>query len=445
MPYKIDPEIIFGQITYKKARLIAGNFSCYSGAGLVLSGVSSKSNSLCMPVKNIYRRLDQGRLYFPETFFGSAFVLKTPLSENLRFSAAFFYSRERKDLYQYDVLPNEIYVLNNGRYCKMSYLKLPDILTEQVFGGISGIAYDDFLQLSMSAYVSTLSWNTGQTLKFSPSAQYPDSGRFGAGGINLAYKNSFMKSVFEFAVSFLSSFNLNNRAFLAETDFDFFPVLINISGRYYGENFINPHGSGIYSPDEYEGNANRNEKGFGAIGRFMLSENTQITGKFDQHSEVTGQRKQTEVSGAIYRRFGKNLIAGLMSGFSHVQDDSPPVLAKWRAGISLFLHDVFFVDSALFYETGRISNVSVHRMQMKFSKISAEGHEISISMGGTGRIGHEKYVSAYYPEKEIHSSARLKLNILKKFPVFLGAYYKKYFQNNSRKEINFLWELQFAL
>lgn len=127
---------------------------------------------------------------------------------------------------------------------------------EAIVGGHVAWSPMPRLQFGVTSYASFVHWPESDDLIFAPSAAYPDKKDFGAYGVDFRWGTGRTDISAEYA----RTFDGGNAAFLRLTT-SMGIADLELRGRYYGEDYDNPHARGTAAPDELYGQRDRDEAG----------------------------------------------------------------------------------------------------------------------------------------------------------------------------------------
>jgi hypothetical protein len=171
-----------------------------------------------------------------------------------------------------------IYV-EGGESERFIYSSLPALVQELSGGGHLGLQWGG-ARLGLTGYAAQPIWQVaGAELDFQEWARYPFNGPFGALGADAAYSAGAWRVALEAARSFDSlpraptgggGSGGGGFGAIQRTTFSREKQQVDLSLRYYGRDYVNPHGSPYAESDEYQGQRARNEAGarigyFGAL------------------------------------------------------------------------------------------------------------------------------------------------------------------------------------
>lgn len=142
------------------------------------------------------------------------------------------------------------------RQGRLSTQTLRAAFHEAIVGGHVAWSPMPRLQIGVTSYASFVHWPESDDLVFAPSAAYPDKKDFGAFGVDLRWGTGRTDISAEYA----RTFDGGNAAFLRLTT-SMGIADLELRGRYYGEDFDNPHARGTAAPDELYGQRDRDEAG----------------------------------------------------------------------------------------------------------------------------------------------------------------------------------------
>jgi hypothetical protein len=112
------------------------------------------------------------------------------------------------------------------------------------------------LQIGVTSYASFVRWPESDDLVFAPSASYPAKRDFGAYGLDFRWGTGRTDLSAEYARTFDGA----HAAFLRLTT-SMGIADLELRGRYYSEDYDNPHARGTAAPDELFGQRDRDEAG----------------------------------------------------------------------------------------------------------------------------------------------------------------------------------------
>lgn len=165
---------------------------------------------------------------------------------------------------------------------KYSFQTLPNMFSEQVLGGNATYAIDRRAHVGVTAYRSHVDWLVeGLDLDFQEWAPMPFSGDFGAVGVDAAKGIGKTDVLAEVTRSFDGMPGGGGMAGLLRTITAWDNNEIEVSARYYDENFANPHARPTAAADEFEGNRARNEIGGRVQYTGDLTERLRVRTKLD--------------------------------------------------------------------------------------------------------------------------------------------------------------------
>jgi len=142
---------------------------------------------------------------------------------------------------------------------RLNYQTLRSAFTELVVGGHVAYLPTPQWRIGTTAYWSMIDWlEGGGDLFFAPAARYPNRDQFGAFGLDVQGTVSIVSLFAEYARTFDGGNAVSGRVILGWKRFD-----VELSGRWYDDEFDTPHARGSAADDEYRGQRDRDEAGGG--------------------------------------------------------------------------------------------------------------------------------------------------------------------------------------
>jgi hypothetical protein len=199
-----------------------------------------------------------------------------------------FGSWQNRPLYQYDVINRDtcddprtcssatVLVLKEGQdplapASSHHWATLPNLYDELLGGGNMSWFYDRRTHIGVTGYGATTMWRVeGATLDFKDTATTPFGGAWGAVGVDAAWGRRWSDLGIELARSFDSMKSLlpadanyggGGFAGIIRQTSTFNGHEIELSARYYDQNYANPYAGPISQADQYHGNRARDEAG----------------------------------------------------------------------------------------------------------------------------------------------------------------------------------------
>lgn len=148
---------------------------------------------------------------------------------------------------------------------------IPNLYDELLAGGNFSWFYDRRTRVGVTGYGANVLWRTqGVDLDFKDSATIPFGGAFGAVGVDAAWGRGWSDLGVELARSFDSMKSLlpadanyggGGFAGIIRQTSTFGAHELELSARYYDQNYANPYAGPISQADQYDGNRARDEAG----------------------------------------------------------------------------------------------------------------------------------------------------------------------------------------
>lgn len=213
----------------------------------------------------------KGDFRAPKGLFGAAARLtEMHVSDDVWIDATALFSYWRYDQYQYEYSPNKTYFsvedadagsdgCSKGNRC-FTYETFPNVYSELLTGGNVTTHIGGRASVGVTGYWAKTNFLVdGVDIAWTRSAPYPVRSSFWTVGANAAWGVDIVDLFAEYA-----RMDNGGNAFLLRAALDLDPVDLEFSGRYYDENYDNPHGRGQAQPDEFNGRRARDEAG-GAV------------------------------------------------------------------------------------------------------------------------------------------------------------------------------------
>jgi Helix-hairpin-helix motif len=199
-----------------------------------------------------------------------------------------FGSWQRRPVYQYDLINRdtcddprtcasaEVLVLNKDQdllapTSEHRWATMPNLYDELLGGGNLTWFYDRRTHVGVTGYGANALWRIeGATLDFKDSAPTPFGGAWGAVGVDAAWGHRWSDLGIELARSFDSMKSLlpvgsdyggGGFAGIVRQTSTFGSHEVEVSARYYDQNYANPYAGPISQADQYHGNRARDEAG----------------------------------------------------------------------------------------------------------------------------------------------------------------------------------------
>lgn len=248
--------------------VLAGSYQIGFGQRLVIDHTGSTNPHGFEPDVHVYDGLDG----FTQSrgLMGLTGTAQLSLGNGMSLEATPFLSWWRYDIYQYRLVhrgefEDETYAIvteldapYSGYYRKLSYQTLPAAFDELLGGANVTLNFGPRTHLGLTGYGSRVGFHLGdEDTGFSDSSGYPRRDVFAAFGMDGALALGRLVTLYgEAAMT-----DAQGKAGLVRASFDNRLVAADLSLRYLGDDFDNPHARAISMSDQWMGSQDRGELG----------------------------------------------------------------------------------------------------------------------------------------------------------------------------------------
>ncbi len=232
-------ERVFATVEKANWSAVAGHYMVGFGLGLTLDVTNRVHPYGFHPDLQVYEDWESYDSYsVPKRLLGAAATVRGALPSGRAIAFTLLGSSAPQDLYYTEISPHEYQVSSDD---DVSYPTFPNVYREDLAGMNATFFWDSDTVLGFTLYAARAVKRYDYDFVNHP---IPNRASYGAAGLNAALPAGPLDLFFEAAVTDTMGFG-SRAEIIAKLD----GLEINLSGRYYGEGFDNPHSRGRSEPD----------------------------------------------------------------------------------------------------------------------------------------------------------------------------------------------------